>query len=914
MANKSYKLSEPTVTSYPVFEEDQVLTSGQLNNITEYLDREYRLSRVKLTGAGIVCGLEVKYPMKGISAAKSITITKGSAITTDGDLLTFDKDRAFKYFKAFKDRIASYPYFIQNQKQIPLFELLPDADQGAKKLNAFEDETGKKMDAMALLLYLESYVHDPGICTGSDCDNKGKEQRNNLRVLLVFRSDLKSLIDQAQTANRFYSRLKEIDCERVLISPRDISTYSDLASGYRNVIKKFINNTAKIITGSYQACEPLLKNVYSNDPSEAWEKTFTQLDERIEEDDHGIQYVYDFIKDIASAYKEFKDTLFEDNAVCCPDVKLFPKHVILGSLTAVDQRLPSDPFRHQFYKSPLLNRKSPLWEKARFLHKRMDSMIRSFNVPASGKDIKVTPSKPEARLGSRAIPYYYKILKNNPLHRHWNYELNRRDKNNHLYSFNADVYNGSARALNPLNYPLDDYRFFRIEGHLGRKPAEAEKELKGIITSYNLPIKVTTLQIEKDLSILPLKPFYEYGSLKTLHFLLKKDLRENIRNVEDFNTKVVEIIQGSGELPPKSVTNTTASIKAVTSDSAGILKEQLQEIKGKLNKNLDEFDQPGFIKTYTSAVETASIINKNIKGVTYNSAYTPYETLVNNTKFKWFEWIDGILKKREKKSKELSLFARFLEENPGMEHTGGAEGGGTFVLVYSSAANKVIADFSMPYQCCKPTVEEEEAMAEDSDGRKKWTDLNEILVHPSKEGYLEEKIKSIDEKIGQKYEDLKFIIDTQAKSITQAYSGSLNTIIGNLMQAKVNPGVVSTYTDPGLKAEADALDGLTKTARAYEVKIASGTATEEEKRMRHELDKMIAETVKNTIINVSKKEGDIASGSQEEKLIEKARNSTSFIKNNDIRASLSNNISTIKTSVTGKTVLATALKGFSLNP
>ncbi len=41
---------------------------------------------------------------------------------------------------------------------------------------------------------------------------------------------------------------------------------------------------------------------------------------------------------------------------------------------------------------------------------------------------------------------------------------------------------------------------------------------------------------------------------------------------------------------------------------------------------------------------------------------------------------------------------------------------------------------------------------------------------------------------------------------------------------------------------------------------------------------------------------------------------TSFIKNNDIRASLSNNISTIKTSVTGKTVLATALKGFSLNP
>ncbi len=916
MANESYKLSKAPPTSYTVFEEDQVLTSRQLNEITEYLDGQCRLTRVKLTGAGIVCGLEVRYPRKAISPAKSITVTKGSAVTTDGDILSFDKDRVFRYFKSFEDKNALYPCFREEGKQIPLFELLAGEEEGAKKLSSFEDETGLKMDSMVLLLYLESYVHDPGTCSGSDCDNKGKEQRNHLRVLLVSSPDIESLRGRADRADRFYSRLKDIDCERVLITPADIKDYGDLASCYRDVIRNFLKEQAKTIIDSYKTCEPLLKEAYGNDPSGAWEKTLTELGEKIEGEDTAIQYVYDFIKDLVSAYKEFKEALFGDNSVCCPEVSLFPKHVILGSLSSTSEDTEADPYRHRFHPSPLLSGESPLWERARFLHKRMDSMIRSFKIPAAGKDIKVTPSKAGGPLGSRAIPYYYRVLKGNPLHRYWNYELSRRNKDNHVYSYNADAYNGSARALNPLNYPIEDYGFFRIEGHLGKKPSEAEEDLKEVITSYNLPIKVTTLQIEED-HALPFKPYYDYGHLKALHFLLKKDLMENIQEVEDFNTKVVETIQASEDLPATSVTDTTASIKSVATDNAVILEEQIEEVKEKLNKTIEDFDHAGFVKSYTSAVETASNINRTIKGVTFNSAYTPYESLLNNRKFKWLEWIDELLKKKEEKSKELSLFAKFLEQNPGMEHTGGVEGGGTFVLVYSAASNKVVADFSLPYQCCVPAVEEEEEpVAEDSKKWKKWTDLNDFLVHPSKEAELEAQIKSVDEKINQQYEELKFIIDTQTQSITQAYSGSLNTIIGSLVEAEVTPPEPSqpAYTDPGLAAEAEVLEGLTTLARAYEAKIAAGTATEDEKKMREELDIRIAETVKSTIAKVSEKEGDITEGSEEERLIKEARNSAALIKNDEVRASLSNDISTLKTSLTGKTVLTTALDGFIMNP
>ena len=83
--------------------------------------------------------------------------------------------------------------------------------------------------------------------------------------------------------------------------------------------------------------------------------------------------------------------------------------------------------------------------------------------------------------------------------------------------------------------------------------------------------------------------------------------------------------------------------------------------------------------------------------MTYASAFTPYETVLNDSRFKLVRWIDDIIKKREEKSKELGLFAKFFQEHPGMEHLAGVERGGTFILVYSSKNNhEVVADFPLP--------------------------------------------------------------------------------------------------------------------------------------------------------------------------------------------------------------------------
>ena len=45
--------------AYIIFEPDQVLTNDHLNELFDYLDVQERLTRNKLIGIGIVCGLEI---------------------------------------------------------------------------------------------------------------------------------------------------------------------------------------------------------------------------------------------------------------------------------------------------------------------------------------------------------------------------------------------------------------------------------------------------------------------------------------------------------------------------------------------------------------------------------------------------------------------------------------------------------------------------------------------------------------------------------------------------------------------------------------------------------------------------------------------------------------------------------------
>ncbi|HEY8967894.1 MAG TPA: hypothetical protein VIM64_02350, partial [Puia sp.] len=69
------------INTFPVFDADQVLTNKHLNDLFNYLDQQDRLSRCKLIGSGIVCGLDIS------SSPGAITVSKGCGLTSQGYIL-----------------------------------------------------------------------------------------------------------------------------------------------------------------------------------------------------------------------------------------------------------------------------------------------------------------------------------------------------------------------------------------------------------------------------------------------------------------------------------------------------------------------------------------------------------------------------------------------------------------------------------------------------------------------------------------------------------------------------------------------------------------------------------------------------------------------------------------------------------
>ena len=121
MENVAIKLDH-LVEEFHYFEDNQVLTATHLNSVIDFLDRRDRLTRTKLFGTGIVCGLNITFN------EDSVLISKGAAITSDGDIIHLDEPTKFAQFKKFDDKRSKYLPFQKDDAQsaINLWRLYPE--------------------------------------------------------------------------------------------------------------------------------------------------------------------------------------------------------------------------------------------------------------------------------------------------------------------------------------------------------------------------------------------------------------------------------------------------------------------------------------------------------------------------------------------------------------------------------------------------------------------------------------------------------------------------------------------------------------------------------------------------------------------------------------------------------------------
>ncbi len=502
------KLTEIT-TQYHTFVDNQVLTKDHLNAFISYFDDQDRLSRIFLSGVGIVCGFKLSY-----NASKtSLTITQGAGITTDGDLINLRKDIEdsnsksidlssveYSQVRKFDDNFANYRFFKRLQtvdgkvKEVPLdlWEVLPENTENANELGKLED-----LEDKVVLLYLESYAKEGDLCTAMDCDNQGIEQVARLRVLLVSKNDADYIVslDSVFSRNNVIDsvfELPKLAVRRVILNQLNTNSYDELKRSYYLALNE--NNTVeKLMRGILQIVNKFSQLLQLEVSHATLDTYFARLKNITGFSAYNVpfdvQYRYDLVKDLIDTYNEIRTLLLSLKDVCCPGIKAFPKHLMLGSLTETEKEIKH--FRHGMYKSPLHDHDLSSIKHCRSLVQKWFQLISQFKI-ATG-DIKITPSNKLTDLSFRSIPFYYNL--NEDLLSKWNYFKTEKYAHDTNLSYHVAPLLDAPHIQEPMYYNIDNFDFYRIEGHQGKDYKDALDDIDNMKTQYGLAFDVKALSV-----------------------------------------------------------------------------------------------------------------------------------------------------------------------------------------------------------------------------------------------------------------------------------------------------------------------------------------------------------------------------------------------------------------------------------
>lgn len=325
-------------TSYPVFESGQVLTSKHLNDLVEFLEQPDRLTRNKLIGIGIVCGLEVGYE----PAQSRVVIGAGCAVSSHGYLLVQERTvltRMRPYTVPVPEVEEApadlaeppYPFFLDaNGAQLPLWELFP-ADYVPGPGETAPTPVGANfLNDKVALLFLERNLAALKNCDINDCADKGAEMRFVLRTLVASRASAQAMLArETQVARRPVDRsrhpgysLAELRVAKLNPAAHGVGTYGDLMNRIFGVAEELAAPIKNALQRSYDAYAYLLGDMY---PAAAFPTGpfgdpdyFDRVVDQVKQNIFLGQYFYAYLVDLVDSYNEFLRAAIRLDAECCP--------------------------------------------------------------------------------------------------------------------------------------------------------------------------------------------------------------------------------------------------------------------------------------------------------------------------------------------------------------------------------------------------------------------------------------------------------------------------------------------------------------------------------------------------------------------------------------------------------------------
>lgn len=475
-----------------VFEENQVLTAGQLNTTQQFLFQESRLTRIRLIGRGIVCGLHATY------GVNTVHLSQGTGVTSWGFLISLG-DCDLTHYKTYTlpDGL-DYNYF----NNAPLIELVTAAN--ATAMGASPITAALILSDYVVVLFLESATRDLKSCLGKSCDDLGKENTFTIRKLLIKRSDLVGINTlNNNKGGALYPALYEletIEYPRALITRIAAANYPALVNAYLSPVAAVLEKLTKQLSIIYKELPALgrhfpgvdFDNIRSN-----WESKLIDLAAQyLAGKAYGFQYVYDAFEDIIKSYEELRCIAMHLHSVCLPNDDAFPMHLMLGS-----KACPPSVFRQEFEYSPLFNEYKDWSKKLVSVFGRTLTMFNGYfdSLTEKGeRGILATPSKEKwQNIGKRALPIYFDP-NNGDFEQYWNESLCHGCSNGKPLSYHYQAplslqSYGMSRLEAPLLYNFSDTSFFRMEGHLALPEDDAVAQYKKMQRSFNLPFKVRSV-------------------------------------------------------------------------------------------------------------------------------------------------------------------------------------------------------------------------------------------------------------------------------------------------------------------------------------------------------------------------------------------------------------------------------------
>jgi hypothetical protein len=553
----------PVQISYPAFEANQVLSNGHLNQLFTYLDEQERLSRTNLIGIGIVCGLEPRLAENG----SSLRISKGCGITSEGYLIVWPDTVELEWYRPYAvPENLPYSEFEYRSggtpRPFPLWELKPDRNNDSEAVRLTHDflrgtnqpsgSNGQKI----LVLFLEQLAVRNRNCIPNSCSDKGTTVTSTVRPLLVRLQDMNLLLDRIRSLGpetASYFKLNEslgsrlalptLKLPRFDVAATVLNTTESVFDAFQRVLSQsLVQNISNALSATYDAFHPLLPDFTANPFTLLNTQWAFLYDGSIESSNRYLwyQYYFDHLDTIIQAYDEFRHRSLEVVGLCCPDSRLFPRHLILANL---GDDPPEYEYRNTFVPSSIFTRQLGALNELRQLFKRLVQLVQGLELPPDiGQSytnsetgyanayrqrlrakIKITPSKLAAPLSEKAIPYHY----NPSIHLNWNYQLSRKGKAIENLGYRSSAWNTTDDAVRyPLNFELEPFNFLRVEGHVGQNFAPVMEELLSQRNHFRLPIDIVALKTGRNANSIPLPETAEgchFQDLEVLYDSLRKE-------------------------------------------------------------------------------------------------------------------------------------------------------------------------------------------------------------------------------------------------------------------------------------------------------------------------------------------------------------------------------------------------------